>query len=231
MFSASPRTSATAPGTASCSGCSRRSCTSCSGSAATRTGTSGPESPCRRRSRWRTDGPARAQRLRRPVSPCTACRRSGVSPRVVGGRESLIKTKSLRLPLPVEPCKEGTPCDSRPPRSRAGSARRPRLTLALWGAALVAVGAIIAPRAPGTLTAEYSFVGNPDSQVGRDLLAEQDGHAAQGERGRHAAVADGDGDRPGVPRGRSRAAERDRRARPRRRRLGRQPLQGRRRRR
>ena len=44
VLSASPRTSATAPATASCCGCSRRSCSSCSGSAATRTRTSGPES-------------------------------------------------------------------------------------------------------------------------------------------------------------------------------------------
>ena len=54
-----------------------------------------------------------------------------------------------------------------------GSARRPWLTLALWGAALVAAGAIIALVLPGTLTAQYSFLGDPDSQVGRDLLQER----------------------------------------------------------
>ncbi len=54
-----------------------------------------------------------------------------------------------------------------------GSARRPWLTLGLWGAALVAAGAIIALVLPGTLTAQYSFLGDPDSQVGRDLLQER----------------------------------------------------------
>ena len=54
-----------------------------------------------------------------------------------------------------------------------GSARRPWLTLALWAAALAAAGAIIALVLPGTLTAQYSFLGDPDSQVGRDLLQER----------------------------------------------------------
>jgi RND superfamily putative drug exporter len=54
-----------------------------------------------------------------------------------------------------------------------GSAKRPWLTLALWGAALVAAGAIIALVLPGTLTAQYNFLGDPDSQVGRDLLQER----------------------------------------------------------
>jgi RND superfamily putative drug exporter len=54
-----------------------------------------------------------------------------------------------------------------------GSARRPWLTLALWGVALVAAAAIIVLVLPGTLTAQYSFLGDPDSQVGRDLLQER----------------------------------------------------------
>ncbi len=54
-----------------------------------------------------------------------------------------------------------------------GSARRPWLTLALWAIALVAAAAIIALVLPGTLTAQYSFLGNPDSQRGRDLLQQR----------------------------------------------------------
>ena len=54
-----------------------------------------------------------------------------------------------------------------------GSARRPWLTLGLWAAALVAVVAIIVLVLPGTLTAQYSFLGNPDSQRGRDLLQQR----------------------------------------------------------
>ena len=53
------------------------------------------------------------------------------------------------------------------------SARRPWLTLVLWGLALVAAAAIIALVLPGTLTAQYSFLGDPDSQVGRDLLQQR----------------------------------------------------------
>ena len=54
-----------------------------------------------------------------------------------------------------------------------GSARRPWLTLALWAAALVAIVAVIVLVLPGTLTAQYSFLGNPDSQRGRDLLQQR----------------------------------------------------------
>ena len=54
-----------------------------------------------------------------------------------------------------------------------GAARDPRRTLGLWGLVLAAAVAVILTILPGTLTAEYSFVGNPDSQVGRDLLAEK----------------------------------------------------------
>ena len=53
------------------------------------------------------------------------------------------------------------------------SARRPWLTLALWAAALIAAVAVIALVLPGTLTAQYSFLGNPDSQRGRDLLQQR----------------------------------------------------------
>ncbi|MGE5229285.1 MAG: MMPL family transporter [Deltaproteobacteria bacterium] len=54
-----------------------------------------------------------------------------------------------------------------------GSARRPWLTLALWAAALAAIVAVIVLVLPGTLTAQYSFLGNPDSQRGRDLLQQR----------------------------------------------------------
>ena len=53
------------------------------------------------------------------------------------------------------------------------SARRPWLTLALWAAALIAAAAVIVLVLPGTLTAQYSFLGNPDSQRGRDLLQQR----------------------------------------------------------
>ena len=54
-----------------------------------------------------------------------------------------------------------------------GSARRPWLTLALWAAALVGAAAIIALVLPGALTAQYTFLGNPGSQAGRNLLQER----------------------------------------------------------
>ncbi len=53
------------------------------------------------------------------------------------------------------------------------SARRPWLTIALWAAALVAAAAVILLVLPGTLTAQYTFLGNPDSQRGRDLLQQR----------------------------------------------------------
>ena len=53
------------------------------------------------------------------------------------------------------------------------SASRPWLTLALWGAALAAAVAAIVLVLPGSLTAQYSFIGDPDSQRGRDLLQER----------------------------------------------------------
>ena len=54
-----------------------------------------------------------------------------------------------------------------------GAAGRPWLTVALWGLALVAAVAAIVLVLPGTLTAQYSFLGNPDSQRGRDLLQQR----------------------------------------------------------
>ena len=61
---------------------------------------------------------------------------------------------------------------SSPALARA-AALHPWRTVALWAAALVAAVAIIALLLSGSLTAQYSFIGNPDSQVGRDLLAER----------------------------------------------------------
>ena len=74
-----------------------------------------------------------------------------------------------------------------------GSARRPWLTLAIWGVALVAAGAIIALVLPGTLTAQYSFLGDPDSQRRPRPAAAAHGHAAEGQRSRHRALHGGDG--------------------------------------
>ena len=54
-----------------------------------------------------------------------------------------------------------------------GAARRPWLTLAMWGLALVAAAAAIVLVLPGSLTAQYSFLGNPDSKRGRDLLQQK----------------------------------------------------------
>ena len=61
---------------------------------------------------------------------------------------------------------------SSPALARA-AALHPWRTVALWGAALVGAVAIIVLLLSGSLTAQYSFLGNPDSQVGRDLLAER----------------------------------------------------------
>jgi len=54
-----------------------------------------------------------------------------------------------------------------------GSARRPWLTLGIWAAALVVAAAVIVLVLPGTLTAQYTFLGNPGSQVGRNLLQQR----------------------------------------------------------
>jgi RND superfamily putative drug exporter len=52
-------------------------------------------------------------------------------------------------------------------------ARRPWLVAGLWGLGLLAAVAVIVLVLPGTLTAQYTFMNDPDSQVGRDLLAER----------------------------------------------------------
>ena len=50
-----------------------------------------------------------------------------------------------------------------------GSAKKPWLTIGIWVLALLeGAGAIIALVLPGGLTAQYSFIGRPDSQVGRN---------------------------------------------------------------
>ena len=54
-----------------------------------------------------------------------------------------------------------------------GAARRPWLTLGVWAAALVAAAVVIVLVLPGTLTAQYTFLGNPASQRGRDLLQQR----------------------------------------------------------
>ncbi|NLE22777.1 MAG: MMPL family transporter, partial [Actinobacteria bacterium] len=54
-----------------------------------------------------------------------------------------------------------------------GSARRPWLTLGLWAAALAGAAAVILLVLPGSLTAQYSFLNDPDSQHGRELLEER----------------------------------------------------------
>jgi RND superfamily putative drug exporter len=54
-----------------------------------------------------------------------------------------------------------------------GAARRPWLVVGLWLAAMGAAVASILFVLPGTLTAQYSFLGDPDSQTGRDLIADR----------------------------------------------------------
>ena len=54
-----------------------------------------------------------------------------------------------------------------------GAARRPWLTIGMWGLALAAAAAVIALVLPGSLTAQYSFLGNPDSRRGLDLLQQK----------------------------------------------------------
>ena len=55
------------------------------------------------------------------------------------------------------------------------AARRPWLTVGVWVLALVAAGAIIALVLPGSLTAQYSLLGSPDSKTGQTLLAQKMG--------------------------------------------------------
>jgi RND superfamily putative drug exporter len=54
-----------------------------------------------------------------------------------------------------------------------GSATRPWLTVGIWILALLGAGAIIALVLPGSLTAQYSFLGRPDSKTGQELLAQK----------------------------------------------------------
>jgi len=56
-----------------------------------------------------------------------------------------------------------------------GSARRPRLTVGIWVLAILTAGAIIALVLPGSLTAQYTFLGHPASKTGQDLLAQRMG--------------------------------------------------------
>ena len=49
------------------------------------------------------------------------------------------------------------------------------MTVGIWVLALLAAGAIIALVLPGSLTAQYSFLGHPDSKTGQDLLAQRMG--------------------------------------------------------
>ena len=53
------------------------------------------------------------------------------------------------------------------------SARRPWLTVGIWAAVLASAAAVIVFVLPGTLTAQYTFLGNPDSQQGRNLLQQR----------------------------------------------------------
>lgn len=53
------------------------------------------------------------------------------------------------------------------------SARHPWRTMGVWGLVMVAALTVIALVLPGTLTSQYTFMGDPDSQVGRDLLQEK----------------------------------------------------------
>ena len=56
-----------------------------------------------------------------------------------------------------------------------GSARRPWLTIGIWGLALVAAAVAIVLVLPGSLTAQYTFFGKPGAQVGKQLLADRMG--------------------------------------------------------
>ena len=62
-----------------------------------------------------------------------------------------------------------------------GSALRPWLTLALWAAALVAIVAVIVLVLPGTLTAQYSFLGEPGLAARPRPPSAAYEHAAEGQ--------------------------------------------------
>ena len=137
-----------------------------------------------------TSSRLRCSARRRPGTAVGTCTADGRRFPVDGRGQALPnQTNPLRLPLPTEPSKEGTPCDSRPQLWPAGSARRPWLTLALWAAALVAIVAVIVLVLPGTLTAQYSFLGQSRLAARSRPAAAAHGHAAEGQRGRHRALA------------------------------------------
>ncbi len=52
-----------------------------------------------------------------------------------------------------------------------GAATRPWLTVGVWAAALLAAAAAIVFLLPGSLTAQYTFLNNPGSKTGQNLLA------------------------------------------------------------
>ena len=54
-----------------------------------------------------------------------------------------------------------------------GAARRPWLTVTMWIVALLVAATVIVLVLPGTLTAQYTFLGNPDSKRGLDLLQQR----------------------------------------------------------
>ena len=56
-----------------------------------------------------------------------------------------------------------------------GAARHPWLTIGAWALVLVVAAAVIVLVLPGSLTAQYTFFGNPGSQTGRQLLADKMG--------------------------------------------------------
>ena len=55
------------------------------------------------------------------------------------------------------------------------SALHPWRTIGLWAVLLLAAFGLISTLLPGALTAQYSFFGNPPSQVGADLLSQRMG--------------------------------------------------------
>ncbi|HTX69971.1 MAG TPA: MMPL family transporter [Thermoleophilia bacterium] len=54
-----------------------------------------------------------------------------------------------------------------------GAARRPWLTVTMWIVGLLVAATVIVLVLPGTLTAQYTFLGNPDSKRGLDLLQQR----------------------------------------------------------
>jgi len=52
-----------------------------------------------------------------------------------------------------------------------GALRKPWLTVGIWLIAVFAAGALIALVLPGSLTTQYSFLGQPDPKTGQEFLA------------------------------------------------------------